>query len=118
MKRVDLDAPDVEYGYFLLYRGELFTGEVTEYIGDQLVSLDHYTDGVLNGLSRAWHVNGTLESEGFVRMGFPVGEWKEWHANGVLASRKVFSGTPSGVLEVDEWDENGRVTKCWHRSGG
>ncbi|WP_258052930.1 hypothetical protein [Streptomyces sp. Ru73] len=71
--RIDIDDPEVEAGYLLLYRGESFTGEVEERMGGAVVSRDSYVDGVPHGLCREWYRDGTLRSEGTARMGFPVG---------------------------------------------
>ncbi|MBJ3808839.1 hypothetical protein JGB26_17250 [Streptomyces flavofungini] len=98
----------------LLYRGVPFTGEVAEYFGEKVISLDVYVDGLQDGLSREWYEDGTLRSEGAVRRGFPCGEFKEWHANGVLASRKVFDEDGLTLREESQWDEHGRPTRNWH----
>ncbi|MGW7269317.1 toxin-antitoxin system YwqK family antitoxin [Streptomyces sp. NPDC054864] len=102
----------------LLYRGELFTGEVAEYLGGKLVSLDHYTEGTQNGVSREWYQDGTLRSEGTVRMGLPRGEFREWHPNGTLASLKTFDDDGLTLREDLKWDENGQPTKRWRLGDG
>ncbi|KAB1139832.1 hypothetical protein F7R91_38545 [Streptomyces luteolifulvus] len=42
--RIDIDDPEIEMdeAQRLLYRGEPFTGEVTEFLSGKLVSLDSY----------------------------------------------------------------------------
>ncbi|MET9642566.1 toxin-antitoxin system YwqK family antitoxin [Streptomyces syringium] len=114
-KRIDIDDPEVDMddAQRLLYRGNPFTGEVTEHLAGKLVSLDNYTDGTQDGLSLEWHTDGTLRSEGTVRMGLPCGEAKEWHPNGVLASWKKFSDDGLTLLEESTWDESGRPTRSW-----
>lgn len=102
----------------LLYRGDLLTGEVTEHLGDKLVSRDVYVDGVQNGPSQEWYMDGTLRSEGTVRRGLPCGESKEWHPNGTLASRKVFDEDGLTLREDYAWDEDGRQTRSWRMSEG
>ncbi|MFI9563590.1 toxin-antitoxin system YwqK family antitoxin [Streptomyces rishiriensis] len=118
--RIDIDDPEVDMddAQRLLYRGELFTGEVTEHLGGKLVSLDVYVDGVQSGASREWYKDGTLRSEGTVRKGLPRGESKEWHPNGTLASRKVFDDDGLTLREDDEWDEDGRPTRSWRMDEG
>jgi antitoxin component YwqK of YwqJK toxin-antitoxin module len=113
--RIDIDSPEVDMdeAQRLLYRGDLFTGEAAEYLAGKLVSLDHYTDGVQDGLSREWYPDGTLRSQGQLREGMPCGEFKEWHANGVLASRKVFDNDGLTLREELKWDENGQPTRSW-----
>ncbi|MFD5494276.1 toxin-antitoxin system YwqK family antitoxin [Streptomyces sp. NPDC001812] len=114
-QRIDIDDPEVDMddAQRLLYRGEPFTGEVTEHLGGKLVSLDSYADGVQNGSSREWYKDGTLRSEGTVREGLPRGEFREWHSNGTLASRKNFDEDGLTIREEYEWDEDGRPTRSW-----
>lgn len=93
MRRIDIDGPevDMDMGQRLLYRGELFTGEVVEYQRGALVSLNTYKDGVEDGPTREWYMDGTLRSEGVMRDGVPVGELQSWHPNGRLAARMTMS---------------------------
>ncbi|MEU7584299.1 hypothetical protein AB0B50_42730 [Streptomyces sp. NPDC041068] len=113
--RIDIDDPEVDMddAQRLLYRGQCFTGEVAEYLGDKLVSLDNYTNGTQDGLSREWYEDGTIRSEGMVRMGLPCGEFKEWHPNGTLASRKVFDDDGLTLREEFKWDKDGQPTRSW-----
>ncbi|MEK2474103.1 hypothetical protein [Streptomyces noursei] len=116
-KRIDIDDPDVDMdaGQRLLYRGTLFTGEAAEYFGEQIVALDEYVDGVLNGRASAWYPDGALRSEGHNQDGRPMGEFKVWHPNGVLQERKVFDGSLASLAEEDTWDENGNLLTSWRR---
>ncbi|QBJ92403.1 hypothetical protein D0Z67_20305 [Streptomyces seoulensis] len=118
--RIDIDDPDVDMddAQRLLYRGNLFTGEVTEHLAGKLVSLDAYADGLLNGLSQEWYKDGTLRSEGLVRSGLPRGEHREWHPNGVLASLKIFDEDGLTLRGDFEWDEEGRPTRQWRLKDG
>ncbi|MDK0522369.1 hypothetical protein [Streptomyces sp. ML-6] len=114
--RIDIDDPevDMDQGQRLLYRGELFTGEVEEHLGDALVSLDSYVEGVQHGPSREWYKDGTLRSEATARTGLPVGTSREWHPNGVLAAEVEFSENGMTMVAERRWDEEGRPTKNWH----
>ncbi|MER7107813.1 toxin-antitoxin system YwqK family antitoxin [Streptomyces sp. NPDC000229] len=116
--RIDIDDPDVDMdaSSCLFYRGQPFTGEVAEYQAGQLISLDEYTDGRLNGLSREWYQDGTLRSEGVARDGRAVGEWKDWHLNGALKSRQLFDDTGYSVIEADTWDECAVPLSSWRRT--
>ncbi|MEU9621679.1 MULTISPECIES: hypothetical protein [unclassified Streptomyces] len=116
--RIDIDDPEVDMdaGQRLLYRGELFTGEVEERLGDALVSLDSYVAGVQHGRSREWYKDGTLRSEATAREGRPAGVSREWHANGTLAAEVVFAEDGPTVLSDRRWDEEGRPTKNWRKS--
>jgi hypothetical protein len=51
VKRINIDDPqvDMDMSRRLLYRGELFTGEVEEYLGGARVSLETYVDGLADG---------------------------------------------------------------------
>jgi antitoxin component YwqK of YwqJK toxin-antitoxin module len=118
-RRIAVEDPDVDMddAQRLLYRGELFTGEVTEHLGESLVSLDVYVEGVRSGPSWEWYPDGNLRSEGTVHRGLPRGECREWHPNGAPASRKVFADDGLTLLEDDEWDEDGRPTRSWSAGG-
>ncbi|MEV0123212.1 hypothetical protein AB0I16_17015 [Streptomyces sp. NPDC050703] len=118
-ERIDIDDPEVDMdeAQRLLYRGGLFTGEAVEYLGEILISLDNYTDGIQNGLSLEWYEDGTLRSEGTVRMGLPCGEVKEWHPNGALARRKVFDDDGTALREEFTWDANGQPVRSWRLAG-
>ncbi|WP_107421902.1 MULTISPECIES: toxin-antitoxin system YwqK family antitoxin [unclassified Streptomyces] len=117
-KRIDIDDPEVDMdgGGNLSYKGEPFTGEVAEYAGDSLISLDEYADGVLHGKSQEWHLNGTLSSAGRAKHGHPVGTWKQWHPNGSIASERVFAAAGRTMLSDRAWDENGNLTREWQRN--
>ncbi|ATW49316.1 toxin-antitoxin system YwqK family antitoxin [Streptomyces peucetius] len=115
--RIDIDDPnvDMDEAQRITYQGEPFTGEVAEYQNGHLVSLDEYTDGILNGKCREWHQDGTLRSDGIVRDGRAVGESKEWHPNGALKSRKFFDNSAASLREEDTWDEDGTHVTSWRR---
>jgi antitoxin component YwqK of YwqJK toxin-antitoxin module len=114
VRRIDIDDPDVDMdlGMRLLYRGELFSGEVEEYLGGALISLDTYVDGVPEGPSREWYPDGTPRSESTARRGRAVGVARTWHRNGGLACERVFS-EEGHLLSDRQWDERGRPTRAW-----
>jgi antitoxin component YwqK of YwqJK toxin-antitoxin module len=116
--RIDIDDPevDMDQAQRLIYRGELFTGEVEERLGGAVVSLDSYAAGVQDGPSREWYKDGTLRSEATARAGRPVGVSREWHENGTLASERVSADDGLTMLEDRRWDESGRPTKDWRKS--
>jgi antitoxin component YwqK of YwqJK toxin-antitoxin module len=97
----------------LPYRGEPFTGEVTEHLAGKLVSLDIYAEGVQHGRSCEWYKDETLRSEGTVREGLPRGEFREWHPNGTLTSLKIFDNDGLTLQEEHTWDEDGQQTRSW-----
>lgn len=111
LTRIGIDDLEVDrdQSQRLLYRGELFAGEVVEYLGEVLVSLECCEDGLRHGPNREWRKDGTLQSEGVARSGRPVGVSREWHANGTLASEKVFTEEGWTMLSDREWDENGQA---------
>ncbi|MFB7916673.1 toxin-antitoxin system YwqK family antitoxin [Streptomyces sp. NPDC056061] len=119
-QRIDVDDPDVDMdgNQRFRYRGALLTGELAEYSDGCLISLDEYTDGVPDGLSREWYRDGTLRSEGVARAGRAVGEFREWHPNGALGCRKFFDGAPASLREEETWDEHGVLLTSWHRDDG
>ncbi|MEU0353741.1 toxin-antitoxin system YwqK family antitoxin [Streptomyces cyaneofuscatus] len=119
-KRIDIDDPAVEEDGSgnLSYEGRPFTGEVTEYAGKALVSLDEYVDGVLHGKSREWYPDGTLRSEAQAKSGRPVGTSKEWYANGTLAKETMFAEDGLTMISDKSWDEEGSLTREWRNSSG
>ncbi|MGX5182709.1 toxin-antitoxin system YwqK family antitoxin [Streptomyces avermitilis] len=116
VKRIDVDDPEVNMddGESISYRGTSFTGEVVECQRGALVSLNTYKDGVEDGPTREWYMDGTLRSEGVMRDGFPVGDLQSWHPNGRLAARMTMSDNGLRQLALLEWDEDGNLTKEWH----
>ncbi|MFJ9342405.1 toxin-antitoxin system YwqK family antitoxin [Streptomyces sp. NPDC101733] len=117
VQRVDTDDPDLDMdmGHRVLYLGVLFTGEVAEHEGEQMVCLDVYLDGVRNGLSQMWYPDGALKLQGLVLNGAASGEFREWHPNGVLKSQKFFDDDVYSLREETVWDEQGRLVRDWHR---
>ncbi|MEU9371757.1 hypothetical protein AB0D71_45540 [Streptomyces avermitilis] len=119
MRRIDIDDPEVDMdpGQRLLYRGELFTGEVEERLGGAVVSLETYADGVLHGPNQEWYKDGTLRSEGTAREGRPVGITRDWHPNGTLAAEREFTEDGLTMVSHREWDETGQPTRVWRKDG-
>ncbi|MGW4245443.1 toxin-antitoxin system YwqK family antitoxin [Nocardia sp. NPDC004722] len=90
----------------LTFRGEPFTGEVVETIGDQLLTQEFYVDGVPHGPDREWWADGSLKSEGEVVYGRPQGTWRSWHPNGQIAEEREFN-SKGHLTTVRKWDEDG-----------
>jgi antitoxin component YwqK of YwqJK toxin-antitoxin module len=113
LREIDIDDPDVDMdeAQRLLYRGELYTGEVVEYLSGARVSQDSYASGLQDGLSREWYKDGTPRSEGTARQGRARGVFMEWHPNGALKSRQVFDDSGLVLKEEYEWDEAGHQTE-------
>ncbi|MGV9409186.1 toxin-antitoxin system YwqK family antitoxin [Nocardia sp. NPDC003693] len=105
-RTADHDQISVGDDLRLEYRGEPFTGEVVETIGDQLLSQVFYVDGVQHGADREWWADGPLKSEGEVRHGRAVGTFREWHHNGQLAREKQFNER-GRLVSVTTWDDEG-----------
>lgn len=74
MNRIDIGAdPTYTDDLRLEYRGALYTGEVVEALGDQLLSQEFYVNGVRHGPSRKWWADGQMMSEGEMVAGSPSG---------------------------------------------
>jgi antitoxin component YwqK of YwqJK toxin-antitoxin module len=118
MRRIDIADPDVDLDYDqrLLYRGELFTGEVEENLAGHRVSLETYTDGHRDGPFHSWYKSGTRRSEGTMRRGFVSGESKSGHENGLLAQKRVHSADGKTPPALYAWDEEGHPTRTWERN--
>lgn len=119
LPRIDIDDPEVDFddGERLFYQGELFTGEVVEYQGGALVSLETYQDGIVDGPVRQWFEDGTLRAEGTMRGGFPTGESRRWHPDGSLAAKRIMTEDGHHPLAELEWDQNGEQTLSWYAPG-
>ncbi|MFF6780350.1 toxin-antitoxin system YwqK family antitoxin [Streptomyces sp. NPDC012510] len=119
LPRIDIDDPevDIDDGERLFYRGELFTGEVVEYQGSTLISLETYQDGIVDGPVQQWFEDGTPRAEGNMRRGFPAGESRRWHPNGVLAAKRIMTEDGHRPLAELEWDESGEQTRSWYAPG-
>ena len=63
-------------------------------------------DAVRHGLSRHWHPNGQLKSQGEYRMGDKVGLFSYWHSNG----QKRVEGEYVNDLRNGDW-------VWWHPNG-
>ena len=51
-----------------------------------LASEGEYIDGLEQGLWRDYHENGQLAAEGYYEKGEEVGEWRFWHPDGALST--------------------------------
>jgi len=109
VKRIDIEDDAVEYAddMRLLYRGEPFTGEAVELVGEQLLTQQFYVEGIRHGPEREWWLDGgALKSEGEMRHGSPVGVYRAWHHNGQLAEEREFGGD-GRVTVARKWDKDG-----------
>lgn len=114
MTRIDVDDPELETlpDSRVTYRGDLFTGEVTETSAGRVVALTTYRDGFEDGPSREWFPDGTPLSGGTVRRGLAVGPWRLWHSNGTLAEEKVFDEEGRGdILRLRQWSDTGDLLR-------
>ncbi len=114
MNRIDWDRDDddIDTGddLRLEYRGEPYTGEIVDTLGDIVLSQKFYTNGVVDGPTREWWTDGSRKSEGFVRYGLAQGDYREWYMNGRLAKVKHFNDS-GNLVRVEEWDEGGNQTR-------
>jgi antitoxin component YwqK of YwqJK toxin-antitoxin module len=83
----------------------------------QLQVLEHFTDGVSNGLRIKYYPNGQKQSEAHVVAGQLHGVYRRWHANGQLAEQIEFrSGKPEGV-SLAYFETGFLKTRTMSRSG-
>lgn len=110
---IDIDGPEVDGDDAgrIIFRGEFFTGQAAEYgPNGQLVGLTSYVNGIADGPDKGWYLDGTPQSEGVVKYGRAVGEWREWFPDGRLKILDMFSDEGK-LLSRKEWDENGNLVK-------
>lgn len=67
---------------------------------------EHQGEAVLHGLSRHWHPNGQLKSQGEYAMGAKTGRFTHWHSNG----QKRVEGEYVNDLQNGVW-------VWWHANG-
>ncbi|WP_054815821.1 toxin-antitoxin system YwqK family antitoxin [Nocardia arizonensis] len=101
---VDATDPDLVRGESASrawYRGEPFTGDVTESDANgALLEYSTYADGALDGLSSLWYPDGADRATRQYDHGVPVDTWNEWYANGQRKQREIY------------WD-SGRLRRRW-----
>ncbi|OXR45407.1 putative antitoxin YwqK [Nocardia cerradoensis] len=112
MNRIDINVDPITWGEDLRleYRGELYSGEVVEMLGDQLLSQEFYVNGIRHGPSRKWWADGRMMSEGEMIAGRPSGVFRKWHPNGRVAEEVHFDGNGMLVARY-RWDEDGNYIR-------
>lgn len=108
MRRVDIEAPEVEWDGFdrLVHNGELFTGEAVHVEDGKVLALTTYRDGVEQGPQWEVSPDGTKLCEGQCDQGHAVGEWRTWYPDGKPQSHKV----------LDRWGDL-RRSRHWDADG-
>jgi len=66
------------------------------------------TEWIRHGRFEAYHVNGTLSSEGTFVHGVEQGEWRDYHPNGQLAAQGVYENGEA-IGDWQFYDQNGVV---------
>ncbi|MFC4124729.1 toxin-antitoxin system YwqK family antitoxin [Nocardia rhizosphaerae] len=107
---VDVDDPEFELSSGdgpTRYRGVPYTGVAVETNPDgTVVGRWSFVDGYDDGPSQAWYADGSPASDGTMRRGLAVGEWREWRPDHTLASLEVY--TRPGYLRLrKQWDADG-----------
>jgi antitoxin component YwqK of YwqJK toxin-antitoxin module len=70
----------------------------------------NFSNGVNNGIAKAYHPNGKLSSQGFWLAGERLGDWTWYHENGNKKIIMMFSkGKAEGL--ATEYDEAGKIIK-------
>ncbi len=103
------DDCDYSDAHELMYKGVPYTGAVIERGAQgQILSLQHFRRGILDGLSRCWDSKGALQSETDYAFGWPK-YLREWHANGQLKRDVLYHASPrTGVVHDNAWDKSGQ----------
>jgi antitoxin component YwqK of YwqJK toxin-antitoxin module len=72
-----------------------------------------HRDGKRDGLWKTWHDNGQLEGQGEFLDDKPHGQWTTWHANGQQRAQPMYE---RGLLIGEEaiFDDQGRLTSRKH----
>ena len=100
-----------ENGQLLLlqsYKNGILNGLQNSYNGNGIEYSDNYQNGKLEGVSKSFYNNGKLLSEGHYKTGKQDGTFRNYYGNGQIRWKGNFSqGTTHGLWE--QYYENGRL---------
>ncbi|OHV44670.1 hypothetical protein BCD48_24565 [Pseudofrankia sp. BMG5.36] len=106
VRSVDIDDIDYTDDLFVVYEGELFTGEAVGYHANgQLRKIETYGNGRLRGPERTFHPDGSIKSEYWNVDGARDGIGRTWYPNGQLESETQYDHAK--VVLRKRWSEDG-----------
>ena len=89
-----------------------FNGVLVKNENNDIVEITFYKDGVSDGVSYAYYLNGDLKSVSTYRKGSIEGPQVLYRPNGNLESEQVFEN--NSLVSEKYYDKNGKITKEYH----
>ena len=89
-----------------------FNGVLVKTENNDIVEISFYKDGVSDGVSYSYYLNGDLKSVSTYRKGTIEGPQVLYRPNGNLESEQVFEN--NSLVSEKYYDKNGKITKEYH----
>ena len=89
-----------------------FSGVLVKNENNDIVEISFYKDGVSDGVSYTYYLNGDLKSVSTYRKGSIEGPQVLYRPNGNLESEQVFEN--NSLVSEKYYDKNGKITKEYH----
>jgi len=89
-----------------------FNGVLVKNENNDIIEISFYKDGVSDGVSYTYYLNGDLKSVSTYRKGTIEGPQVLYRPNGNLESEQVFEN--NSLVSEKYYDKNGKITKEYH----
>jgi len=89
-----------------------FNGVLVKTENNDIVEISFYKDGISDGVSYSYYLNGDLKSVSTYRKGTIEGPQVLYRPNGNLESEQVFEN--NSLVSEKYYDKNGKITKEYH----
>ena len=89
-----------------------FNGVLVKNENNDIVEISFYKDGVSDGVSYTYYLNGDLKSVSTYRKGMIEGPQVLYRPNGKMESEQVFEN--NCLVSEKYYDKNGKITKEYH----
>ena len=89
-----------------------FNGALVKNENNDIVEITFYKDGVSDGISYTYYLNGDLKSVSTYRKGMIEGPQVLYRPNGKMESEQVFEN--NSLVSEKYYDKNGKITKEYH----
>ncbi|WP_029759505.1 MULTISPECIES: toxin-antitoxin system YwqK family antitoxin [Fusobacterium] len=97
---------------YSIKNSNLFSGVVVKKENNDIVELSFFKDGVNEGVSYSYYLNGDLKSISTYRKGIIEGPQILYRPNGNLESEQVIEN--NSLVSEKYYDKNGKITKEYH----
>lgn len=89
-----------------------FTGAVVKKENNDIIEISFFKDGISDGLSYNYYLNGDLKNVLTFKKGMVEGPQVLYRPNGKLESEQVFEN--NSLVSEKYYDKNGKITKEYH----